>query len=442
MYKTGSGSSPLTSPAITSNSPTLHTDDMASGGFMGLLAHLDVFHKVEDAYQSRTKVGGLTTAVVGTLLLVLVVSELAAFRADHVEHDFVVDTTAHIPLQVNLDVVVGLECKYITMLLLDHSGAVSMDMAQRLNLQPEFLDVHTLGPAGEGSFVPQQIDSALVRKRIRDANKGRHVPTVLGIAGGDDGAPGDNNVPPVPPFYKRDGSVLPGCRLKGAFNINKVAGRLQIMAQGHGQGIVHTPHEGQCSVVPLVFFFLATIKKKKKNYTAVLNFTHRINQLSFGADFPGIVNPLDGHVEVSRKAFQMYQYFVSVVPTIYTDASDNKLYTNQYAVREYAREVDHEKGSHGIPGIIIMFDMEPLLVRVTDSSRSFLHLLVRLCGVVGGIFVCTGKTNGEDFFFFFLLYDPFFKIYFQVLSRAASIGSSPASPAKNSKRVWSKPVKE
>ncbi|OWK02892.1 ERGIC3 [Cervus elaphus hippelaphus] len=50
--------------------------------------------------------------------------------------------------------------------------------------------------------------------------------------------------------------------------------------------------------------------------------THYIRHLSFGEDYPGIVNPLD-HTNVtapqgtSAGASMMFQYFVKVVPTVY-----------------------------------------------------------------------------------------------------------------------------
>jgi endoplasmic reticulum-Golgi intermediate compartment protein 2 len=49
---------------------------------------------------------------------------------------------------------------------------------------------------------------------------------------------------------------------------------------------------------------------------------------------------------------QMYQYFVSIVPTVYRDVSDTVVMTNQYALTEYRRAVDHDKGSHGMPGLV------------------------------------------------------------------------------------------
>jgi hypothetical protein len=57
--------------------------------------------------------------------------------------------------------------------------------------------------------------------------------------------------------------------------------------------------------------------------------SHKINELSFGAHFPGVVNPLDGVVNIQKSAHGMYQYFIKVVPTLYTDIRGHKIATNQ-----------------------------------------------------------------------------------------------------------------
>jgi hypothetical protein len=62
---------------------------------------------------------------------------------------------------------------------------------------------------------------------------------------------------------------IQGCRLSGQIELNKVSGALHITAAGHGFTGAHTPHE-------------------------IINFTHRIDRLQFGLNYPGIVNPLDG----------------------------------------------------------------------------------------------------------------------------------------------------
>jgi len=53
----------------------------------------------------------------------------------------------------------------------------------------------------------------------------------------------------------------------------------------------------------------------------LFNVSHTINELSFGAPFPGVVNPLNGKIQTvginNVASSGMYQYFVKIVPTNY-----------------------------------------------------------------------------------------------------------------------------
>ncbi|ONK68052.1 uncharacterized protein A4U43_C05F6800 [Asparagus officinalis] len=55
------------------------------------------------------------------------------------------------------------------------------------------------------------------------------------------------------------------------------------------------------------------------------NITHKINKLSFGEEFPGVANPLDGAKWTHHTSSGIYQYFIKVIPTVYTDLTGNKI---------------------------------------------------------------------------------------------------------------------
>ncbi|KAK1354557.1 hypothetical protein POM88_047813 [Heracleum sosnowskyi] len=56
--------------------------------------------------------------------------------------------------------------------------------------------------------------------------------------------------------------------------------------------------------------------------------SHKINRLAFGY-FPGVLNPLDGVQWTQEPPSGMYQYFIKVVPTVYTDATGSTIQSNQ-----------------------------------------------------------------------------------------------------------------
>lgn len=99
---------------------------------------------------------------------------------------------------------------------------------------------------------------------------------------------------------------------------------------------------------------------------------------------------------------------MSVVPTIYTRASavdpyigalpdpsnispkqkKNTIFTNQYAVTSQARELPNNP--YSVPGIFFKYNIEPILLVVSEERGSFLALLVRLVNVASGVLVSGG----------------------------------------------------
>ncbi|XP_056137952.1 endoplasmic reticulum-Golgi intermediate compartment protein 2 isoform X2 [Lampris incognitus] len=179
----------------------------------------------------------------------------------------------------------------------------------------------------------------------------------------------------LPP--REDSPIEPpaACRIHGHLYINKVAGNFHITV---GKAIPHP--RGHAHLAALV---------SHDTY----NFSHRIDHLSFGDEIPGIINPLDGTEKVSADHNHMFQYFITIVPTklnTYQITAD----THQYSVTERERVINHAAGSHGVSGIFMKYDINSLMVRVTEQHMPLWQFLVRLCGIVGGIFSTTGMIHG------------------------------------------------
>ena len=79
-----------------------------------------------------------------------------------------------------------------------------------------------------------------------------------------------------------------------------------------------------------------------------------------------------------------YQYFIEVVPTdIQTLSGTWRTY--QYSVKELARPIDHDSGSHGSPGIYFRYDMSALKVVVKQDREPLWQWIVKLCAGTGGL---------------------------------------------------------
>lgn len=96
----------------------------------------------------------------------------------------------------------------------------------------------------------------------------------------------------------------------------------------------------------------------------------------------------------------MYQYYIKIVPTTIKSLNGKETKTNQYSVTQRIREINHESGSHGISGIFFKYDMSSIMVRVESRHRSFWGFLVRLCGIIGGIFATSGMLHSFIGFLF------------------------------------------
>lgn len=61
------------------------------------------------------------------------------------------------------------------------------------------------------------------------------------------------------------------------------------------------------------------------------------------------------------------------------------------------RTISHSKGSHGVPGIFVKYDLSSLRVHIRESHQPFWQFVVRLCGIVGGIFATSGTLHIQLF---------------------------------------------
>lgn len=124
------------------------------------------------------------------------------------------------------------------------------------------------------------------------------------------------------------------------------------------------------------------------------NFSHRINRLSFGSIHLSkvISDPLQNTYEVSETPFEIYRYFVSVVPT--TIKTGWRMFsTSQYAVTDFKRKLSSFEALGGF-GIVFSIHHEAIALTIQETSKEGLfRFLVRLSGIVGGVYVCAGLIH-------------------------------------------------
>jgi hypothetical protein len=122
--------------------------------------------------------------------------------------------------------------------------------------------------------------------------------------------------------------------------------------------------------------------------------------------YPSLLNPLDNTIATTPDHFYKFQYYLSIVPTIYTDdasllplldtvnrnpnhpargilSSSHAIQTNQYAVTSQS----HPVNENYVPGIFVKFDIEPITLTIAEEWGGFLALCVRLVNVISGVMV-------------------------------------------------------
>lgn len=355
-------------------------DEDAFGEKSGnIVQAFDAFSKAKPQYVTRTSGGGKWTLTVVFISVLLSLGEFRRWWAGYESHTFSVEKDIGHNLQINLDITVAMTCKDIHINVQDAAGdrVLAGDMLKReatdwsrwVNVK----GLHRLGSPDSGA------------KGKHDEGFGEeHVHDIVGSAGKT------QNFGKTPSSYRPWAPPQRGdaCRVYGNLEVNKVQGDFHITARGHGyqDWQEHLDHKR-------------------------FNFSHIVSELSFGAFYPSLVNPLDRTISTTNSNFQKFQYFLSLVPTIYTLSSTptsalpseedqtghhtdlsplkhladdpSTVFTNQYAVTSQNVVV----GERMVPGIFFKYDIEPLMLTVQERREGFLKLLVKIVNVVSGVLV-------------------------------------------------------
>jgi hypothetical protein len=390
------------------------------------LRTFDAFPKTKPTYTTTTSAGGLTTLIIAILCTLLTITELLTWSRGTESHHFTVERGVSHELQLNLDIVVAMRCADLHVNVQD--AAMDRIMAGDLLKKDDTLfslygdsSRRNRNRRANTPYAPVDKLGAADSARLRAEEEDQHVSHVLGHMR-DNPSKKFQKTPKLHRWETPD-----ACRIYGSLEGNKVQGDFHITARGHGYmefgGQQHLGHES-------------------------FNFSHYINELSFGPHYPSLLNPLDKTGDMTEAHFHKFQYYLNIVPTIFTSRrvstpsgaldpallpqpptldmtphhpaantkssfffSSNKsptqqpithipisqsttsgkkdhrsIFTNQYAATSQSREV----AGNTIPGIFFKYDIEPILLIVSARNGSLLALLVRLVNVVSGVLVGGG----------------------------------------------------
>ncbi|TVY16919.1 Endoplasmic reticulum-Golgi intermediate compartment protein 2 [Lachnellula arida] len=340
----------------------LDEDAFGEKGGSSVVKAFDAFPKAKPQYITRTSGGGKWTVAMLAISFLLISSEFTRWWRGHENHTFAVEKGVGHNLQINLDIVLKMACKDIHINVQDAAGdrILAADMLKRdATNWAQWVDskgMHSLGKDAQGRVVTGE--------GYHEHEEGfgeEHVHDIVAAASGGRRAKFGKT-----PRLKNGPAGGDSCRMFGSLDVNKVQGDFHITARGHGYqewGAEHLDH-------------------------SVFNFSHIVSELSFGAFYPSLLNPLDRTISATPNHFHKFQYFLSVVPTVYTvdgttPYSGHTIFTNQYAVTEQS----HIVGERQVPGIFFKYDIEPMLLTVEESRDSFLRFMVKVINVFSGVIV-------------------------------------------------------
>mmetsp|Transcript_572 Transcript_572/g.1938 ORF Transcript_572/g.1938 Transcript_572/m.1938 type:complete len:390 (+) Transcript_572:248-1417(+) len=359
--------------------------------------NFDAFAKTLDDFKVRTKTGGVVSIIAYVVMIMLFVSELRFFMTYETETRLVVDNSREEALSIYIDVhFPKISCNLLGIDAIDVTGNAQLELVN---------EVFKIRTDEQGNPIPASKDKKAHRIRNLIPQTGEEQKDGGKVACGSCyGAKHGccNTCDEVKEAYEQRNWVLidlddieqcvregvagdnqlvegEGCLVKGKVDVAKVAGNFHI-APGHSFDF-HGRHLHNVGAF------------KNQN----LNLSHRINQLSYGASFPGQKNPLDGREKklASSDKLGMHQYFIKVVPTTYKKLNGQVITSNQYSVTEYFRPGEAGKTSHILPGIFFIYDMSPIKVELTEKKERFLHFIVQLCAIIGGVFTVMGMIDAS-----------------------------------------------
>jgi len=315
-----------------------------------VVTDFDAFPKIPETYVEQTTTGGSVSIITFLLVLLLLYVEFNYYMYPGYKFRFTPDSEFTAKLKLNVDLTVAMPCDLIGADILDKTGQNAYSFG-RLKEEPTWWELDS----------NQRIHFDEVARLSQYLSEEYHQLQDVLWGSGYSKLYSDLPQRRVKPNRAQD-----ACRVHGSLTLNKVAGNFHVTA---GKVLpIAGAHAHMTGFMDMTDY----------------NFTHRIEKLSFGDPQAGIIMPLEGEEKISDINLVNFQYFIEIVPTEIWSLTGVKT-TYQYSVKEHARPIDHEKGSHGTPGIYFKYDLAAFKVQVTKDREGFFQFLVWLCASVGGL---------------------------------------------------------
>lgn len=309
--------------------------DRDSGKFK-YLRQFDAFPKVAEHNENEPKKGlGVRTILFYSFVLFVMYCEFGSLFDGYIEETFGVQSAVQNSIPVNVDLFVKTKCEYLSFNWRDNTGdQLLVNELIKLENMPFFVPYNVKSVNDFNEIYTPDIDEIFDRAMPAEFRDAIDTSQMAGAENFD------------------------GCHIFGSVDVNRVKGQLQITGRGHGYYDEN----------------MAPLDK--------LDFTHVINELSFGQFLPFLNNPLDNIAQVPSEEDKCakYVYNVNVIPTRY-EKMGGFVDTTQYSVTfdTYKGDLNFVgKRVTNLPGIFINVVHEPITIVYSDKRIGFLQFLGRL----------------------------------------------------------------
>ena len=168
-----------------------------------------------------------------------------------------------------------------------------------------------------------------------------------------------------------------GCNLNGYVEVHKVPGNFHVSSHGLQHLVTKYMPGGQ------------------------INVAHTIHHMHFGDTelhpdhtYEGVLNPLNGVVHRETEPLH-YEYFLDIVPTMYTyrpkkkgASTTNSLVERGYQFTSNMHRIPNPPGN--MPAVFFQYQLSPITVSYGFDRPSFSHFVTYMCAIIGGVFTVAG----------------------------------------------------
>jgi len=340
------------------------------------LSSFDVYPKTLQEFKQRTLTGAIISITSIALIVLLVLVEIADLAQVKTSQHLYVDTTHGQQLRINMNITFpALPCSVLTLDTLDMSGNHAPDQARQVTktrldskgnqLPPSPPAAETHHPQLGRQLLFEGGPKAAGPKSLKDFGRAASQQDLLLSALLSDLLPTVfENKEAIDELKQHIGE---GCHVEGYLLVNKVAGNFHFALSKSDHHV------------------LMKVYGQKES----INVSHVIHSISFGEQYPSMINPLDDTPKIVHEGSGFFQYHIKVVPTLYEPWYGAAMQTNQYSYTFLFRTT-HELDK--FPAVYFHYEFSPIMAKFTQTRKAYSKFLTGLCAIAGGVVALAGMV--------------------------------------------------